>query len=127
MNKIKFELELPIHASPSMLYQYISTPSALQEWFAEKVNSRGKIFSFIWDGVEEQAELVLKKSDERVRFKWLESEDEDSYFEIKIQVHSLTNDVSLVVTDFVDDEDEIEEAKQLWENQIEELKHVIGA
>jgi uncharacterized protein YndB with AHSA1/START domain len=127
MNKIKFELELPINASPSMLYQYISTPSALQEWFAEKVNSRGKIFSFIWDGVEEQAELVLKKSDERVRFKWLESEDEDSYFEIKIQVHSLTNDVSLVVTDFVDDEDEIEEAKQLWENQIEELKHVIGA
>ena len=127
MNKIKFELELPIHASPSMLYQYISTPSALQEWFAEKVNSRGKIFSFIWDGVEEQAELVLKKSDERVRFKWLESEDEDSYFEIKIQVHSLTNDVSLLVTDFVDDEDEIEEAKQLWENQIEELKHVIGA
>jgi uncharacterized protein YndB with AHSA1/START domain len=127
MNKIKFELELPIHASPSMLYQYISTPSALQEWFAEKVNSRGKIFSFIWDGVEEQAELVLKKSNERVRFKWLESEDEDSYFEIKIQVHSLTNDVSLVVTDFVDDEDEIEEAKQLWENQIEELKHVIGA
>ena len=127
MNKIKFELELPIHASPSMLYQYISTPSALQEWFAEKVNSRGKIFSFIWDGVEEQAELVLKKSDERVRFKWLESEDEDSYFEIKIQVHSLTNDVSLVVTDFVDDEDEIEESKQLWENQIEELKHVIGA
>ena len=127
MNKIKFELELPIHASPSMLYQYISTPSALQEWFAEKVNSRGKIFSFIWDGIEEQAELVLKKSDERVRFKWLESEDDDSYFEIKIQVHSLTNDVSLVVTDFVDDEDEIEEAKQLWENQIEELKHVIGA
>ena len=127
MNKIKFELELPIHASPSMLYQYISTPSTLQEWFAEKVNSRGKIFSFIWDGVEEQAELVLKKSDERVRFKWLESEDEDSYFEIKIQVHSLTNDVSLVVTDFVDDEDEIEEAKQLWENQTEELTHVIGA
>ena len=127
MNKIKFELELPIHASPSMLYQYISTPSALQEWFAEKVNSRGKIFSFIWDGVEEQAELVLKKSNERVRFKWLESEDEDSYFEIKIQVHPLTNDVSLVVTDFVDDEDEIEESKQLWENQIEELKHVIGA
>ncbi|WP_445749000.1 START-like domain-containing protein [Polaribacter sp.] len=127
MDKIKFELELPIHASPSMLYQYISTPSSLQEWFAEKVNSRGKIFSFIWDGVEEQAELVVKKTDERVRFKWLESDDDDSYFEIRIQVHPLTNDVSLVITDFVDDEDEIDEAKQLWENQIEELKHVIGA
>jgi uncharacterized protein YndB with AHSA1/START domain len=127
MDKIKFELELAIHASPSMLYQYISTPSSLQEWFAEKVNSRGKIFSFIWDGVEEQAELILKKSGERIRFKWLESEDDDSFFEIRIQVHPLTNDVSLVITDFADDEDEVEEAKNLWENQIEELKHVIGA
>jgi uncharacterized protein YndB with AHSA1/START domain len=127
MDKIKFELELAIHASPSMLYQYISTPSSLQEWFAEKVNSRGKIFSFIWDGVEEQAELILKKSGERIRFKWLESEDDDSFFEIRIQVYPLTNDVSLVITDFADDEDEVEEAKNLWENQIEELKHVIGA
>lgn len=126
MEKIKFELEVAIHASPSMLFQYISTPSSLQEWFADRVNSRGKIFSFIWDGVEEQAELVLKKSDERVRFKWLESDD-DSYFEIRIQVHPLTNDVSLVITDFADDEDEVEESKQLWESQIEELKHVIGA
>ncbi len=127
MDKIKFELEVAIHASPNMLYQYISTPSSLQEWFADRVNSRGKVFSFIWDGVEEQAELVLKKSDEKVRFKWLESEDDDSYFEIRIQVHPLTNDVSLVITDFADDEDEVEEAKQLWENQIEELRHVIGA
>jgi uncharacterized protein YndB with AHSA1/START domain len=126
MEKIKFELEVAIHASPSMLFQYISTPSSLQEWFADRVNSRGKIFSFIWDGVEEQAELVLKKSDERVRFKWLESDD-DSYFEIRIQVHPLTNDVSLVITDFADDEDEVDESKQLWESQIEELKHVIGA
>jgi uncharacterized protein YndB with AHSA1/START domain len=126
MEKIKFELEVAIHASPSMLFQYISTPSSLQEWFADRVNSRGKIFSFIWDGVEEQAELVVKKSDERVRFKWLESDD-DSYFEIRIQVHPLTNDVSLVITDFADDEDEVEESKQLWESQIEELKHVIGA
>ncbi|NCT10656.1 MAG: SRPBCC domain-containing protein [Flavobacteriia bacterium] len=127
MDKVKFELELAIHASPSMLYQYISTPSSLQEWFADKVNSRGKIFSFIWDGVEEEAALILKKSDDRIRFKWLESEDDESYFEIRIQVHPLTNDVSLVITDFADDEDDVEEAKQLWENQIEELKHTIGA
>lgn len=127
MEKVKFELEIPIHASPNMLYQYISSPSNLQEWFADKVNSRGKIFSFIWDGAEEKAELITKKSDDRIRWKWLESEDDDSYFEIKIQVDPLTNDVSLIVTDFADDEDEIEESKQLWENQIDELKHTIGA
>ena len=127
MEKVKFELEIPVHASPNMLYQYISSPSNLQEWFADKVNSRGKIFSFIWDDTEEKAELITKKTDDRIRWKWLESEDDDSYFEIKIQVDSLTKDVSLIVTDFADDEDEVEESKQLWENQIDELKHTIGA
>lgn len=126
MDKVKYELEISIHASPHMLYQYISSPSNLQEWFADKVNSRGKIYSFIWEGEEEKAELITKKSDERVRFKWLESEDDDSFFEIKIQVDALTKDVSLIVTDFAD-EDEVDEAKQLWENQIDELKHTIGA
>lgn len=127
MDKIKFELEIPIHASPNMLYQYISSPSNLQEWFADKVNSRGKIFSFIWDGTEEKAELITKKSDERIRWKWLENENDGSYFELKIQVDALTKDVSLIITDFADDDDDVEEAKQLWENQIDELKHTIGA
>ena len=127
MDKVKYEIEIPVHASPSMLYQYISSPSNLQEWFADKVNSRGKIYTFFWDGTEEQAELIAKKSEERVRFKWLESEYDDSFFEIKIQVDPLTKDVSLIITDFAEDEDEVEEAKQLWENQIDELKHTIGA
>ena len=127
MDKVKYELEIPIHASPNMLYQYISSPSNLQEWFADKVNSRGKIFTFIWDGTEEKAELLSKRTDEKVRFKWLETEDDASYFEIRIQVDALTNDVSLIITDFADDEDEVDEAKQLWENQIDELKHIIGA
>jgi hypothetical protein len=35
MDKVKYELEIPIHASPNMLYQYISSPSNLQEWFAD--------------------------------------------------------------------------------------------
>jgi len=127
MDKVKFELEIPIRASSSMLYQYISSPSNLQEWFADKVNSRGKMFTFIWEGIEEEAELITKKSDDRIRFKWLESKDDESFFEIRIQVDALTKDVSLIVTDFADDEDEVEESKQLWENQIDELKHTIGA
>ena len=126
MSKVKFEIEVPIHASPSLLYQYLSSPSNLQEWFADKVNSRGKIFSFIWDGEEEKAEVLVKRSDERIKFKWLESEDDDTYFEFRIIVDALTKDVSLFITDFAD-EDEVEETKQLWENQIDDLKHTIGA
>ncbi len=61
MDKIKFELEIAIHASPHMLYQYISSPSNLQEWFADKVNSRGKEYSFAWEGEEEISRIDYKK------------------------------------------------------------------
>ena len=126
MDKVKFEIEFPIHASPNMLYQLFSTPSGLEEWFADKANSRGKIITFFWDDSEEQALIVLKKNGERARYKWMESEGDESYFEFKIQVDEITKDVSLIITDFAE-EDEIEESKMLWENQIDELKHGIGA
>jgi len=123
--KVKYELEFPIHASPNMLYQYISSASNLSEWFADNVNSRGKIFSFFWDGVEEKAELISFKNNKYVRFKWLDNDD-DSFFEINIVVDELTKDVSLVVFDFAE-EDEVEEGKMLWESQISDLKQVIGS
>ena len=123
--KIKYELEFPIQASPNMLYQYISSASNLSEWFADNVNSRGKVFSFFWDGSEEKAELISFKNNKYVRFKWLENED-DSFFEINIVVDELTKDVSLVIYDIAD-EDEVEEGKMLWESQISDLKQVIGS
>jgi len=124
---MKFELEFPIHASPQLLFTYISTPSGLSEWFADNVNSRGELFTFIWDDSEEDAKLLSKKSGERVKFKWLNGDDDsNSYFEIRIQVDDITKDVSLMVTDFAE-EDEIEEAKMLWENQISDLKQVLGS
>lgn len=125
-DKIKFELEFPIHASPQLLFQYISTPSGLSEWFADNVNSRGEIFTFIWDDSEEQAKLLSKKNSERIKYKWLEDEDAPVFFEIKIQVDEITKDVSLIITDFAD-EDELEESKMLWENQISSLKQVLGS
>lgn len=127
MSKIKFELEVPVQASPSMLYNKFATPSGLEEWFADKVNSRGKIITFFWDDSEEEAKVVTKKSGERIKYKWVESEGDDSYFEFKIQVDSLTKDVSVIITDFADDEEAAEEAKQLWESQLDELKQAIGA
>ncbi|MEQ3691864.1 MAG: START-like domain-containing protein [Flavobacterium sp.] len=127
-DKIKYELEFPIHASTSMLYNYISTPSGLSEWFADNVNSRGEIFTFIWDDSEERAKLISKRSGERIKFRWLDEEGNDSeyFFEIRIEEDEITKDVSIVVVDFAE-EDEVEESKLLWENQISDLKHVIGS
>ncbi|MGS2739048.1 START-like domain-containing protein [Sinomicrobium sp. M5D2P17] len=124
-DKIKYELEFQIHSSPQLLYQYISTPSGLSEWFADNVNSRGEIYTFIWDDSEEKAKMVRKKSGESVKFKWLSTED-DAFFEFKIVVDEITKDVSLMITDFTE-EDELDEAKMLWENQVSDLKHVLGS
>ncbi|MDN3664089.1 START-like domain-containing protein [Algibacter miyuki] len=126
--KVKFNIEFPIQASPQLLYQYISTPSGLSEWFSDNVNSRGELFTFIWDDSEEQAKLLNKKSGERVKFRWVEDEEDDQsyYFEIRIQVDEITKDVSLMVTDFAED-DEVDESKMLWTNQISSLKQVLGS
>jgi len=127
-DKEKYEMEFVIQASPALIYSYISTPSGLSEWFADNVNSRGELFTFIWDGSEEQAKLLSKKSGERVRFRWLGDDEDGSacYFEIRIQVDEITKDVSLMITDFAED-DEIEEGKMLWTNQIGSLKQVLGS
>lgn len=127
-SKIRYEIEFPINSSPQLLYQYISTPSGLSEWFADNVNSRGEFFTFIWNDSEEKARLCSKKSDEKVKFKWVDDNNKDSdyYFELHIIVDEITKDVSLTVVDFAD-ADEVNEAKLLWENQISDLKHVIGS
>ncbi|MFT5848714.1 MAG: hypothetical protein ACJARX_001564 [Psychroserpens sp.] len=127
-DKVKIEMEFVIQASPQLLYTYISTPSGLSEWFSDNVNSRGELFTFIWDGSEETAKLLSKKSGERIKFRWLTDDEEGStnYFEIKIQVDEITKDVSIIVTDFAED-DEIEESKMLWANQISSLKQVLGS
>lgn len=124
-DKVKFELEFVIQASPQLLFQYLSTPSGLSEWFADNVNSRGELFNFIWDSSEEQAKLLKRKSDEFVRFAWSANED-NSYFEMKIIVDEITKDVSLFITDFAE-EDEVEETKLLWKNQVSDLKQVLGS
>ncbi|APA66437.1 MAG: START-like domain-containing protein [Maribacter dokdonensis] len=124
-DKIKFEIEFVIQSSPQMLYQYLATPSGLSEWFADNVNSRGEKFTFIWDGAEEEAKLLKRKTDEFVRFAWEEADD-DSFFEMKIIVDEITKDVSLFITDFAE-EDEIDESKMLWTNQVSDLKQVLGS
>lgn len=124
---MKFEIEYPIHSSIKILYARLSTLSGLSEWFADDVNmDKNGVYTFSWEGSEQQAVLLGKKDEKFVRFQWLDSE-EDEFFEMRIQIDELTNDVSLIVTDFADDEEDKEDSIQLWDLQIDNLKHVIGS
>ena len=104
---IKYSIEFPIKSSVKILFNAVSTPTGLSEWFANDVNWNGNTYTFIWDDGDQEAELVKKINNYLVRFKWLDSDDE-SYFEFKIDMDSITNDVILIITDFSESEEEKE-------------------
>ena len=126
--KEKFELEYLLKTSIRVLDNMIGSPSGLSEWFADNVTVRDDIYSFEWDGTIEEARLIQRKMNSKMKFKWLDDEEngDDYYFEINFEVDSMTSTVSLHVVDFAEP-GEIESAKMLWEQQINDLKRIIGA
>jgi uncharacterized protein YndB with AHSA1/START domain len=128
MDKEKFQVEHPINSSKGVLFNMFSTPSGLAEWFCDDVNIKKDIHIFFWDGSEESARMVSKKKDEFVKFRWLEAEEEelDTFFEFRIRVDELTGENALVITDFADDEEEMQDAKDLWQAQVDKLRQVLG-
>jgi uncharacterized protein YndB with AHSA1/START domain len=122
----KFELEFVVHASAEMLYEFLSTPSGLSEWFCDDLNIRNGIYTFIWDDQLQQARLLKTVELQLVRFQWVDKTD-GSYFEFRIQRDDLTNDISLIITDFAETASERESSKLLWHSQVEKLMHVIGS
>lgn len=124
---IKYSLEFPINSSISILYKRLSTPSGLAEWFADDVIVKNKIFTFFWEGSEQEAKLLKLKTDHFIRFKWEDNDTKEDYFEFLIQIDDMTSDVSLIITDFAEDEQDQEEQTNLWRNQISLLKMAIGS
>ena len=124
---IKYNLEFQITSSVSILYNRLSNPSGLAVWFANDVIIKDKIYSFFWDGHKQDAKLLKKKDNQYIRFKWADDDEAKSYFEFKIQIDEMTQDVALIVTDFAEDEDEKEEQTNLWTKQIDQLKRAIGS
>ena len=122
----KFEMEFVIHASSEMLYEFLSSPSGLSEWFCDDLNIRNGIYTFIWEDQLMQARLLKTSELQLVRFQWVEKTD-GSYFEFRIQKDDLTNDISLIITDFAETAGDRESAKLLWQSQIEKLRHKIGS
>ena len=126
MSLIKYSLEYPIKTSISFLYQRLSTPSGLSEWFADNVNIKDKILTFYWEGSEEKAIVLEQKKGEFIRYQWIEDEEEEKYFEFRIQIDDMTKDIALIVTDFAENEDDKEEGILLWNKEIENLKNALG-
>ncbi len=127
MQKEKIQLEYMLKAgSANIVWSIISTPSGLETWFADKVTANDKIYTFRWGKTEiREAELINYRTNNFIRFHWLDDENRKSYFEIRIVYNELTEDLMLAITDWATP-DEIEDIKDLWDSDIEKMKRVSG-
>lgn len=128
MEKERFELEYLLKTSIKVLDNMVSTPSGLSEWFADDVNIKDDVYTFLWDGTEEEARLLTKKANTKVKFRWIEDEENNSeaYFELRYEVDPMTKAVIVSITDFAEP-DELDESSRFWDQQIGELKRILGA
>jgi uncharacterized protein YndB with AHSA1/START domain len=122
----KFELEFNLNCSPKVLFSRLSTPEGLGEWFADQVNVNGDLFTFFWNNTESKARLSALKENKLVRFEWIGMENEESnWFEFRINLEELTNELALIIIDFAEPEEK-EDSIYLWDSQINDLKRVLG-
>ena len=122
--KQQFTLEYSLKCPASILYEFLSTPAGLQEWFADKVDERDGVFSFSWNGSDETAEVLEKEEDKFIRFHWSKAPEEE-FFEFRIEKSEVTNITILVISDFADKK-EIKDQSLLWNYQVKDLFHRLG-
>ncbi|MDX2047662.1 MAG: START-like domain-containing protein [Chitinophagaceae bacterium] len=124
MSKQLYTLEYPVRCSPGILYEFLSTPAGLQEWFADKVDERDHVFSFTWNGSTDRAEVLETEEDKFIRFRWMNA-PKDEFFEFRIEKSEVTNLTILTIKDFAEKR-EVTDQKRLWDFQVNELFHRLG-
>jgi uncharacterized protein YndB with AHSA1/START domain len=124
MSKQLFTLEYSVRCSPSILYEFLSTPAGLQEWFADKVDERDQVFSFTWNGTTDRAQVLEAEADKHIKFHWLHG-PKNEYFEFLIERAEVSNQTILLIRDFAEKK-EIPDQKRLWDFQVNDLFHRLG-
>ena len=123
--RVKIDLEFIFRASPTILYNFVTTNTCLVRWYCDEVDITSDVYTFYWTGSDERAFLIDDIEDERVRFEWEEAESPNEYLEFRMYKSHVTNETILEITDFCDDDD-IAGLKDLWNQLIDKLKHECG-
>ena len=131
MGKQRIDIEYPLTAkSPSIVWEQISSAHGLERWIANHVSEEDGVFTFTWGELwTEQdirkASLVEYVKNEHIRLKWLEDEDDDTFWEMRIEKSDLTGHLNLLVTDFAEDDD-ADGLRILWESNFDRLHQACG-
>jgi len=126
MKKTKFKIEYQLKmASVNVLWNSISNPLGLAEWFADGVTVKENEYTFTWEKYDQTAYLIHLKPNDNVRFQWDEDVNTDYYFELKIKVLEVTGELALIITDFAES-GEKDDLTLLWNKQVEVLRRKSG-
>jgi uncharacterized protein YndB with AHSA1/START domain len=124
MSKFKFSQEYSFKTSPKVLYNYISTPGGMQQWFADKVTmDSDHNYHFHWDAEEHVAELTTRLN-KSARFDFLGT-DMGNFLEFKFIPSEIDNSIYMKVTDCSDNTD-VDELESMWKSLISDLKEIVG-
>lgn len=131
MKKQRLDIEYPLSAGQlDTVWKLISTDHGLGRWLADKVTEENGIISFTWGqpwAVHHtlEANIVECEKNKRIRFQWVEEDDPDAYWEIRIGKSELTGELCLYVVDYAP-EDEIDDLRSLWDGNMERLHSSSG-
>jgi uncharacterized protein YndB with AHSA1/START domain len=133
MGKQKIDIEYPLATkSPAIIWEQISSAHGLERWFADHVSEEDGVFTFTWgepwtEQDVRQAHVVEAVKFDHIRLKWdyEDDEDDESYWEMRIEKSDLTHNLNLMITDFADDDD-ADGLKILWESCLDRLHRASG-
>ncbi len=125
MKRTQHTMEFILRASPTILHQFLTTPSCLVRWFCDEVNiEKDGQFQYFWDGEMESAKLVEEVEGEYLKFQWDEGEEGES-LEFIISKSPVTGDTLLNIKEYCD-EDEVDDQRLYWEDQMKQLRSATG-
>ena len=130
MGKQKIDIEYPLTTeSPNIIWEIISSAHGLERWLANHVTEEDGAFTFTWGEPWTQqdvrrAQLIEYVKYDHIRLQW-EEEDDDTYWEMRIEKSPVTGHLNLLITDFAEDDD-ADGLKILWESNLERLHRASG-
>ena len=134
MTKQRIDIEYPLTTkSHNIVWEQISSAHGLERWLADKVEERDGEFIFTWGEPwtlqdVRKAQLIEYVKYDHIRLKWEDDEaegDEDSFWELRIGQSELTKELTLLITDFAED-DEADSLMILWESNLDRLHRASG-
>ena len=131
MAKQRLNLEYPLKGrQPDLLWQLMSTDHGLERWLADQVEEDDGVMSLTWGspfGAHHtlRANILERRKNSHIKLQWVDEEDQNAFWEMRIGQSELTEDLCLFVVDYAAEED-IDDLHDLWDGNVERLHQSSG-